>query len=152
MEKYVGAGLVQALVACGCLFEDPIELLGGQVVVKKVDRVYFLIEFDHFVMAMRSGRFTRAPYPSDHFSAFYVQSRSRFHPYHMPIERLIAVSVVDHNVVAVAIAQIARYAHRTISRCIDGRSLRRRKIQPGMELGGFVDRINAVSESGGDSF
>src|SRR5579859_5165792 len=102
-------------------------------------------------MGVRTGTLAGAAYPADDLPAFDLFPRLDLYPEHMPIQGAIAIAVVDHDVVAIAVTRIAGHFHRSVRRCIDRRALGGGKIEPGVKLGGLVDGVDTISKTGGDA-
>ena len=64
----MGAGLIEALVAGRCQFNDPVKLLWSKIIIEKVYGINTLPVFMHFIMTMRAGRLTGIAYIADNFT------------------------------------------------------------------------------------
>ena len=68
--------LVKTLIRCSSQFQQPVKLLWRKIIIEEINRIDLVPVLDHFIMAMRTGTFTGAAHPADHFTTIYSLTTS----------------------------------------------------------------------------
>ncbi len=71
-NRIAGRFLIEALITCCGLFQQPVKLLGRKIVVEEINRIDLVAVFVYFIMAVRAGALAGAAYPADHFATLYL--------------------------------------------------------------------------------
>ncbi|TND10000.1 MAG: alanyl-tRNA synthetase [Bacteroidetes bacterium] len=103
----------------------------------------------HFVMYVRGCGKSRAPDVTDELPALHFLSHGHRHFAHVREKRLVPETVVDHDMVSIALRFIVRAFHHAVAGSINFRSLRAGEIHAGVKFRAFVNRVRAPAEAGG---
>src|SRR5215471_427802 len=98
------------------------------------------------VMAVRSGGFTRIPYPSYDLPSFDPFACLHFYFEHVSIQGFVSIPMINNYMVTIAIIGIAGNFYNSIGRGINGSSLGGGKIKTSMEFNCFVYRVDAIAK------
>src|SRR2546423_15382700 len=103
-------------------------------------RVDLLAIPDDLVVAMRACAFACIAHPAYYFAALYSRARPHLNAHHMSVQCLVAIAVIDDDVIAITLLLKTCEGHSAIRRSINGCTKRRRKIKPGVHLRRLVIR------------
>ena len=81
--------LVKTLVRCRRQLQQPVKLLGSEVVVEEINRVELDAVFDYFVMTVRAGAFAGTAHPADYFATHYPLPPFCLDAVHVPVKRFV---------------------------------------------------------------
>jgi hypothetical protein len=122
-------------------------LFRSDIIIEIIYGVYGIAVAVYFIMAVWACALSGAADPADDLASFNMLSGLDLYPEHMSVEGSIAVAMVDHHMVAIAVARIAGYLYRAVGGGIDRGALGGGEVESCVELGGFINRVYPIAKT-----